>query len=226
MSVSLQATARVAVTHGQLNAARAERKIPAVIYGPEMEPVSIMIESHPFSKALTEAGESTLVEVDLAGTKHNVLIKDMQTDPRTGSFTHVDFYAVSMKKELETEVSLNFTGDSEAVKMGGTLVKIKDSLNVRCLPKDLVRSIEVPLAALKSYDDMITVADIALPTGLTAIDDADEAVAKVSAAMTEDQLKALEAENAGDVSKVEVAGKKEEEAPVAEADAKKVDAKK
>lgn len=226
MSVSLQATARGPVTHGQLQLVRKDRKIPAVIYGPEMEPVSITIESNPFSKVLTEAGESTLVEIDLAGTKHNVLIKAMQTDPRSGAFTHVDFYAVSMKKELETEVSLNFTGESAAVKAGGTLVKIKDSLNVRCLPKDLVRSIEVPLAALASYDDMITVADIALPAGLTAIDDADEAVAKVSAAMTEDQLKALEAENASDVSKVEVAGKKEEEAPAAEADAKKADAKK
>ncbi|MDQ5931542.1 MAG: large subunit ribosomal protein [Patescibacteria group bacterium] len=226
MSVSLQATARGPVTHGQLQLVRKDRKIPAVIYGPEMEPVSITIESNPFGKVLTEAGESTLVEIDLAGTKHNVLIKDMQTDPRTGAFTHVDFYAVSMKKELETEVSLNFTGESAAVKAGGTLVKIKDSLNVRCLPKDLVRSIEVPLSVLASYDDMITVADIKLPAGLTATDDADEAVAKVSAAMTEDQLKALEAENAGDVTKVEVAGKKEEEAPAAEADAKKADAKK
>lgn len=221
MSVSLQATVRGPVTHGQLQLVRKDRKIPAVIYGPEMEPVSVTVEANPFAKVLTEAGESTLVEIDLAGTKHNVLIKDMQTDPRTGAFTHIDFYAVSMKKELETEVSLNFTGESEAVKAGGTLVKIKDALNVRCLPKDLVRSIEVPLAALKSYDDVITVGDIVLPAGLTALDDAEEAVAKVSAAMTEEQLKALEEENSADVSKVEVAGKKEEEAADAEAEAKK-----
>lgn len=223
MSVSLQATARTPVTHGQMTAVRADRKIPAVIYGPEMEPVSITIESNPFAKVLTEAGESTLVEIDLAGAKHNVLIKGMQTDPRTGAFTHVDFYAVSMKKELETEVSLNFTDESEAVKMGGTLIKVKDSLNVRCLPKDLVRSIAISLSVLKTYDDVITVGDITLPSGLTLVDDAEDVVAKVSAAMTEDQLKALEAENAGDVTKVEVVGKKEGEAEVA---AEGTDAKK
>jgi large subunit ribosomal protein L25 len=221
MSVTLNAAARAKATYGQLNAVRADRKIPAVIYGPEMESVSIVIESNPFSKVLSEAGESTLVEINLAGAKHNVLIKALQTDPRTGAYTHVDFYAVSMKKELETDVSLNFVGESAAVKLGGTLVKIKDALAVRCLPQFLVRSISVSLDALKTYDDVITVADIVLPEGMTAIDDAEEAVAKVSAALTEDQLKALEAENAGDVSKVEVIGKKEDAAEgAAEGDAK------
>lgn len=210
MSATLIATARAAASRGELSAVRADRKIPAVIYGPEMEPVSIVIESNPFAKVLTEAGESTLVEIDLAGAKHNVLIKDMQTDPRTGAFTHVDFYAVSMKKELDTDVSLDFVGESDAVKMGGTLLKVKDSLAVRCLPKDLVRSITVSLDKLKTYDDVITVGDIALPPGLTAQDDAEDVVAKVDEPLSEEELKAIEAENSADVSKVEVVGKKEE----------------
>lgn len=215
----LQAEARKEGSRSLSQAIRADRKIPAVVYGPDVEPVSISVEYNPFVKALSAAGESTLVEIDLAGTKHNVLIKDMQTNPMTGAFTHVDFYAVSMKKELETDVSLEFTGEAEAVKAGGTLMTIKSALTVRCLPKDLVRSIEVPLDKLKTYDDVITVGDIALPEGLTADAEADEIVAKVSAPLTEDQLKALEAENATvDTSKVEVVGKKEEE-PAAEGEA-------
>ena len=75
-----------------------------------------------------------------------------------------------------------------------------------------MRSIEVSIEKLKTYDDVITVADIALPEGLTALADADDVIAKVSAPLTEDQLKALEAENASDVTKVEVIGKKEEPA--------------
>lgn len=213
MKVTLQAEARKEGSRSASQAVRAARKIPAVVYGPDVEPVSIAIEYNPFVKALADAGESTLVEIDVAGAKHNVLIKDMQTDPMTGAFTHVDFYAVSMKKELETDVSLEFVGEAEAVKAGGTLMTIKTALTVRCLPKDLVRSIEVSLDKLKTYDDVITVGDITLPEGLTAEAEAEEIVAKVSAPLTEEQLKALEAENATvDASKVEVVGKKEGEA--------------
>ncbi len=224
MSVTLSATIRELANRGALRAVRADRKIPAVIYGPEMEPVSIIIESNPFGKVLTQAGESMLVEIDVAGgAQHSVLIKDMQTDPRTGAFTHVDFYAVSMKKELETDVSLEFVGEAPAAKAGGTVMKIKDALTVRCLPKFLVRSISVSLDKLQTYDDVITVADIMLTEGLTVLDEADDVVAKVSAPLTEDQLKALEAENSSDVSKIEVVGKKED---VAEAATEGADAKK
>lgn len=220
MKVTLQAEVRVEGSRSVAQAIRADRKIPAVIYGPETQPVSIAVEYNPFAKVLAQAGESTLIEIDVAGVTHQTLVKDLQTDPVSGLFTHIDFYAVSMKKELETDVTLEFVGEAEAIKMGGTLVKIKDALTVRCLPKDLVRSIEVSLEKLKTYDDVITVGDIALPAGLTALADAEDAVAKVAAALTEDQLKALEEENSSDVSKVEVVGKKED-AEAEEADAKK-----
>ncbi|MCX6781148.1 MAG: 50S ribosomal protein L25 [Candidatus Magasanikbacteria bacterium] len=226
MTVSLSAQSRPNEHRSVTKALRLDRKIPAVIYGPEMEPISIAVEYNTFEKTLATAGESTLVEIDIAGgDKHNVLIKDIQVAPMSGKFTHVDFYAVSMKKELETDVHLNFVGESLAVKTGGTLVKVKDSLEVRCLPKDLVRGIDVSIESLKTYDDVITVADITLPAGLTAVADGEDVVAKVSAALTEDQLKALEAENAGDVTKIEVVGKKEEE-PAADADAAKKEVKK
>lgn len=217
MKVTLTAETRDLAHRSEIKTLRADRKIPAVVYGPEMKPVSITVAYNPFVKALADAGESTLVEVDVAGAKHNVLIKDTQTDPATGRFTHVDFYAVSMKKELETDVTLEFIGESEAVKSGGTLVKVKDALSVRCLPKDLVRSIEVSIERLKTYDDVITVADVQLPSGLTVLAESEDVIAKVSAPLTEDQLKALEAENAADVSKVEVVGKKEEAAADGEA---------
>lgn len=232
MMTELVAEKRNAATRSARNAARANRKLPAVLYGPEQKPVSLVIDYHPFEKVLTVAGESTLVNVSFDGTSVPTLIKDIQIDPRTGKISHVDFFAVSMKKELDAHVDLEFVGSAPAVaKLGGTLVKVKDALKIRCLPKDLIRSIAVMTEKLATFDDVITVADLVIPAGITVEAEPDEVVAKVSAPLTEEQLQALEAENNADVSKVEVVGKKKEDEVVegaegavassAEAEAKK-----
>ncbi len=237
MTHVLQAEPRVALNRGALSKLRASRKIPAAVYGPEMAPVSVTVEYNPFEKTFHASGSSSLIELNVAGKKINALVKDFTTHPVSGKFTHVDFYAVSMTKELETEAHLEFVGESDTVKnQGGTLVKVKDSLAIRCLPASLVHHIEVALDKLKTFDDVITVADITPPAGITFLDEPDAVVAKVSAPLTEDQLKALEAENAADVTKVEVVGKKEDAetavgaegaaATGAKAEAKKGDAKK
>lgn len=222
MTNILSAEVRKTETRGAINELRAARKMPAVVYGPEVEPISITIGYNQFEKVLQAAGESSLIEIDIDGTKHNVLIKDVQTDPATSRFSHVDFFEVSMKKELEAAADINFIDESPAVRdAGGTLVKVKDALTIRCLPKDLVRAIDVSLAALKTFDDVITVGDIKAPAGVTFVEEAEELIAKVSAPLTEEQLKAMEAENAAGVDKVEVVGKKEgEEAEAEGAEAK------
>lgn len=212
MSLTLLAEVRDTAERATVKALRAARKIPAVVYGPDVTPRTISVESNPFEKAFHQAGESTLIELEIGAEKIPALVKSVQTHPVTNAFTHIDFFAVSMKKELETDVTLEFTGESDAVKhLGGTLVKIKDALTIRCLPKYLVRTIAVPLSKLATFDDMITVADVVAPEGITILDEPEEAVAKVSAPLTEDQLKAMEAENSADVSKVEVVGKKKED---------------
>ncbi len=223
MSIVLTATDRTTGSHSIAQNIRATRKIPAIVYGPDLEGSrALSVDAHLFQKAFREAGESTLVELDFGTEKIPTLIKAVQTNPVTNAFTHVDFFAVSMKKELETDVSLEFTGESEAVKhMGGTLLKIKDAVTVRCLPIHLVRTIAIPLEALSDFDAVITIGDIKAPEGVTILDEADEVVAKVSAPLTEDQLKAMEAANAADVTKVEVVGKKkEDEAAATDAAAK------
>lgn len=218
MTHELIAQKRDAHTRSALSALRAVRQLPAVLYGPDQASVSLTLAYHPFEKMLEEAGESTLVNVKFENESVPSLIKDVQTDPRTGKFSHVDLFAVSMKKELEVQIDLEFVGESAAVtQLGGTLTKVKDALKIRCLPKDLVRSIAVPVEKLATFDDVITVGDLIIPTGITVEVDADEVIVKVSAPLTEEQLKAMEEENKADVSKIEVVGKKEAEAAEGEA---------
>lgn len=188
----------------QLNAAprtakpevvRAAGNIPGVVYGPEFKSESITLPSGEFLKVLGSAGETTLIDCVIAGHKDpvTVLIQDVERDPVRGNIIHVDLRQVNMSQEIEADIELTFVGEAPAVKgFNGVLVKIMDTLKVRCLPKVLVSHIDVALDKLKTFEDAITVADIVVPSGMKVLDHAPEVVAKVQPERSEAELAALD----------------------------------
>ncbi len=205
---------------------RLQSLVPGVIYGHGTENKNVMADYNSFHKAFRAAGESTLLDLEIEGDGTvKALVKDWQVDPLSNRYTHVDFYQVNLKEKLKTEIALNFIGESPAVKeQGGSIVKTLDSVLVECLPTDLVHSIDVDVSVLKSFDDMITVKDLAVPAGIEILENADEVIVKIEAPMTEDQLKAMENAAPIDVTAVkteaEVKAAAEAEKAAAEAAAK------
>lgn len=205
---------------------RAKSLVPGVIYGHGTENKNVMSDYNSFHKAFKAAGESTLLDLEIEGDGTvKALVKDWQVDPLSNRYIHVDFYQVNLKEKLKTEIALNFIGESPAVKeQGGSIIKTLDSVLVECLPTDLVHSIDVDVSVLKSFDDMITVKDLAVPAGIEILENADEVIVKIEAPMTEDQLKAMENAAPIDVTAVkteaEVKAAAEAEKAAAEAAAK------
>lgn len=160
---------------------RKSGQMPAVVYGNKIANLHLSVSQNEFEKILRKAGESTIIELLTEdGQKHNVLIHDVQRHFLTSLPIHVDFLEVSMTEKLTATVSLEFVGESMAVKqLGGVLVKLLDEVEVECLPADLPSHIEVDLAKLATLDDNIFVKDIKSPNKVTVITDAEELVAKV-----------------------------------------------
>lgn len=192
---------------------RAQGKLPAVLYGQGLETVSLMVNYNPFMKLYNEAGEASLIDLVIDGGKPvKVLIQDLQQDPVKGVVTHVDFRQINMNKEMHATVDLIFAGESVAVKeLGGTLVKAKDTVEIKCLPKDLVNEITVDLSLLKTFADVIHVKDLPVPAGMTLLDNPDTMIVKVAAPLSEEQLKAMEETVQKLVEEVEVEKKGKEE---------------
>ena len=212
MSSTLTATAREAGKN--LSNIRAEGLVPAVVYGQGRETLSISVPMREFSKVLKEAGESGAVELVLPTGKVTVLIHEVVNDPVKDTPQHVDFMAIDVTKPLDVSLPLEFVGVSPAVKGSlGTLVKVMHELHVRGLSKDLPHSIEVDISPLDAVDAQITIADIKLPSGVTALGKETDAVALIAAVKEE-----VEAPTAIDFDSIQVEkiGKKEEEAPAAE----------
>jgi large subunit ribosomal protein L25 len=198
---------------GEVAALRSEGKLPGVLYGPGTTPVSLVCDYQAFLKLYREAGESSLIDLIVDnGKPTKVLIQDLQHDPVKGVITHVDFRQIDMNKEMSATCELHFVGEAAAVKeLGGTLIKAHDTLDIRCLPKDLVHKIEVDLSVLKTFADIIHVKDLILPPGITAAEAPEQVIAKVAAPLTEEQLKAMEEEGKKGVESVEVVEKEKKE---------------
>lgn len=220
MTFSLTATTRAA-TGKRVKDVRNAGSVPAVVYGHGTEPTALTLGASEFLKLYRTAGSSSLIDLSIdGGTPVKVLIQEVQPHHLTMKPHHVDFRQINMKEELEVEVPLAFVNEAPAVKeLAGTLVHAYDAVLVKCLPSDLPHEITVDLSALKTFDDVITVANLVLPKGVTVLLDAETSLISVSAPLTDEQLKKMEEEGAGDVTAVKTEAeekKAEEEAKAAE----------
>ncbi len=183
--------------------------IPAVIYGPDRKPQNLKVKRLDFERVFAVAGESNLISLSVDGKETvKVVVKDTQKDALKDKIIHVDFYQVDMKKKITAEIPLHFIGEAKAVKeLGGVLVKGADSIQVKCLPGDLVDHIDVDLSVLNTFHDFIRIKDLKLPPGMELTDESDEVLAHVI------QPKAEEVKSAAAVTEavVEEATEEEEE---------------
>lgn len=194
------------------NNLRAEGKITAELYGPDVKNQGLALNYNDFVKAYNEAGESSLVNLEADGKKYNVLITGIQVHPLTGKYIHADLRQVSMTEKIEAEVELKFIGEAPAVKgLGGVFIANKSILAIEALPGDLVSEFEVDVSGLATFDDKILVKDIKMPAGVAALDAPEELVAMVAEPAKEEVPSMTAEEEKAAIEKVEVAGAKKEE---------------
>ncbi len=191
-------------------------QLPAVVYGKGNTTESLSLVPRDFLKLYKEAGESSLIDLMVDGkASGKVLVQEVQLDPVSDRIIHVDLRRIDMNKPINAPVTLKFVGEAPIVKAsGGTLVTTINTIEVRCLPKDLVSHIDVDVSGITTYEVVLKIKDLKLPVGVTVLKPhAEDLVVKAVRALTEEEIKAMEAAStaAVDLTKIEVAGKKKEE---------------
>lgn len=188
---------------------REQNLIPAVIYGQETENKNLVIDCPKFEKVLNEAGGSSLVLLKIDDQEPvETLIQDVQYDPVKNSILHADFKQIKEGEKLRVEVELKFVGESKAVKeLGGILVKNIDSIEIECLPKDLVSQIEVDISSLNTFEDVIRIKDLKVGEETKILDNLEEIIATITEVEEEKEYEAKPVEAVGEV---EVVGKEKE----------------
>ncbi len=188
-------------------------EMPATVYGPKQEAISITVPVRAFQKVWKQGGESTVVILKGLGDEKETLIQEVSFDPISDLPRHADFYAIEKGKKVRVGVPIEFVGTSPAVKeLGAVLLKVMHELEIEVMPKDLPHVIEVDIAPLATMGSSLNVKDLKLPAGVTCLNNADEVVAMASEVKEEEETAAPM-----DLSQIEVEkkGKKEEEADAA-----------
>ncbi|NJD28261.1 MAG: 50S ribosomal protein L25 [Chloroflexi bacterium] len=169
------------VTGKKVAKLRQDGRLPAVVYGRDVESNSVSIDAREFEALRRQVGPNTLLDLKVAGRKAApVLVHDVQLHRVTRRPLHVDLYVVRMTEELTVDVPLVADGESEAVAVhGGTLLHVTEHVRVRALPDKLPQSIHYSIESLATFDDAIHVSDLDVPADATLLTDPGEIVAKV-----------------------------------------------
>ncbi|EOW1884498.1 50S ribosomal protein L25/general stress protein Ctc [Enterococcus hirae] len=202
MSVSLEVSKREVRPRSLRNKLRHEGKVPAIVYGYNIESTPIAIDGQIFSKLLRENGANTVITMTIDGKKVNTLVHKVQTNTFTNHFEHVEFLSVNMSEETEVETEIVLVGEAAGVKAGGVLAQNLYTVIVSATPSNLPERIEVDVTNL-NLGDAITVADLPENNDYKVVSDGEEQIAAV-AAPTE------EAETTDEESEPEVIGSTEE----------------
>jgi large subunit ribosomal protein L25 len=171
----------------QVKALRREGILPAVVFGTGMEATPISLDYRETNKILTQVSASTLVTLDLDGTRHKVLVRERQREPLSGLIRHIDFQAVSMLEKLRVSVPIVLTGEAPAVAdFDGIVVLGMETLPVESLPGDLPENITVDISVLKEIGDSVQVKDLVLPNNVSILHDLDDIVVNITSPAPEE----------------------------------------
>jgi len=187
---------------------------PVHLFGSGIESQSLQCETSNLIHVLTEAGQTRLVNLKIAGDKkkHSVLVRNVQVSPVKSELIHVDFFEVSLAEKVRIDVPIVLASEAPITKHKEyILVQDMDSLSVECLPADMPNEATLDLAVLTEPDHTLKIADIDLGEGVTILDDPEHVVARISML----RLAEEEEEVAEEVEEGAVAPEGEEEAGAA-----------
>jgi large subunit ribosomal protein L25 len=163
--IELQTTVRKTTGNSPARSLRRSGQIPAVLYGPKIEPVLLAVNVKDLENVLKQgnAFQVILRLVIQNGKKKTkaAMIRELQTHPVSGNFIHIDFYEIDMKRQINVMVPVVTKGQSVGVENGGMLNIVRREIELLCLPGDIPEAIEIDITDL-DIGDSIHIEDIPL----------------------------------------------------------------
>ena len=186
----LKATQRNTFGKGPARALRRQGLVPAVLYGPGRETLSLTVSPADLDRIYKTSGSEQVIitlVIENGGTqKVTVLVKDIQASPVTRQYLHIDFLEISLDEEIVVKVPVVVTGKSKGVERGGFLQLVRHQLEVSCLPTDMPESIEVDITEL-DIGDALHIEDISVGDKITLLAEAGHTVLTVVAPTVEEE---------------------------------------
>lgn len=195
---SFKAEIRTDLGKGASRRLRHEGKVPAILYGGDVAPVSLTLIHDKVNNAADHEGfYSSILTLNVDGEEIQTILKDMQRHPFKPKLIHLDFQRVSAKEEFTTRIPVHLLNEEHIQKEGGVVIRHETDIEISCLPKDLPEAVEIDLAGFE-VGDVVHLADIKLPAGVSSVDlgrgeDHNLLIVAIAAQKTEAQEEAEDA---------------------------------
>ena len=181
--VALTAQSRKETGKGAARTLRRQALIPAVFYGPEVDPVHLSLNYRDLEKLIrTGAGENVIIDLAIetgeSTLSHRAMLKEIQMDPVKQTILHVDLYEISMDKKIQVEVPITLTGTPKGVSDGGILQQVSRTVEISCLPDNIPDAFELEVTGL-DIGDSLHVSDLKIPEGIEVLEEEELTIATV-----------------------------------------------
>ena len=174
--MKLEATVRET---GSAAALRSQGRLPAVVYNQKLN-LSVSLDARAFDKVFRSQGTSNLIDLEVDGESHSVLVKAVQMNKRSRVAQHVDFYAVTAGQKVSLYVPIELVGTAVGTKEGGQLDVQRREVHINVLPRLIPEHVVLDVSAL-GIGDSLHVSDLVavLPEEAEILDDLELSVVTV-----------------------------------------------
>lgn len=181
-NATLSANVRAETGKGAARKIRQAGNIPAVIYGHNREPQSLVLNARETEKLVKSiAVSSTVIELSIDGKTARSLIREIQRHPFKRTILHIDFQELVAGETVTVKCPIVYIGTPEGVRLeGGILDQIMHELQIQVDPSSIPNHIDVDISSLK-VGKSLHVSDLTLPAGIKVVDDAGATLCIVQA---------------------------------------------
>ncbi|MGG3955670.1 50S ribosomal protein L25/general stress protein Ctc [Bhargavaea massiliensis] len=175
---------------------RKQGRIPAIVYGREMNNQPVFVDAAEFLKQLRTTGGIGLLDAKINDDHVRIIVRDIQKHPIRHDIIHIDFLAVDAKTEVDIHVPIHLIGEAAGVKDGGVLQQAMHQLSIRALPSNIPPSIDIDITNLQ-VGDVITVSHIQTNGAYEINHDPTEVIASILPPKQEEEIHSGEEQEPG-----------------------------
>lgn len=178
--VALSARPRVGSGKGEARALRREGRVPAITYGADLTPQPVSVDGRDLYHVLhTDAGLNAIIRLDIEGSTHLAIARDLHRHPVRREILHVDFVAINRNKPIQVDVPIHLEGTAAGEEEGGVAEHVLYMLPIEVLPLEVPDSFSLDISDME-VGDVKRVSDLELPEGVTVLEDPERTVVSVN----------------------------------------------
>ena len=160
---------------------RRQGRLPAIVYNQVLN-VPVSVDLKAFDRVFRSQGTSAVIDLEVDGENHQVLVKAVQMNKRKRVPQHVDFYAVTAGQKVNVHVPIEFVGTAAGTREGGQLdVQRREVADVQRVADGERRDVELEGAGDQAWEHAEVHLAALLPEEAEILDDLDLAVVAVVA---------------------------------------------